>query len=252
MLLIRFFRIILPLLASLAGLVYISLTMAGGFRRHPFLDKVYLFKIDTTNIQAYKFPSERPPNVTPAEHIGLNNHYYFYMWGHCDARRHMYLKRCTKPKIGYHFNPLSILREKLLKGSVVKVPSKTGSFTDKVKIGSIVMTGLYAAGLVFSALLFLSKLIFAIFDLDDKAPRVIAGLAMIFNLLAATSSTALIIIIKRTIKTDAGYLNLKVHYGKSSLIYSWVAAYTVLIAYISLLIANRQLQKRRQATEKLY
>ncbi|KAG5513474.1 hypothetical protein PMAC_000905 [Pneumocystis sp. 'macacae'] len=252
MLLIRFFRVILPLLAAFAGLVYISLTMAGGFKRHSFLDKVYLFKIDATNIKAYKSPAGRAPNTSPAEHIGLSNNYYFYMWGYCHSRYPMRFKYCTKPKIGYYFNPLGILKKYLVKESVVKVPSKTGSFIDKVKIGSMIMTGFYAAGLVFTALLLLFKLVVAIFDLGDKAPRIIGCLAMIFTLLASISSTALIIVIKRTIKKDAGYLNLKVHYGKSSLIYSWVAAYTVLIAYISLLIANRQLQKRRQATEKLY
>ncbi|KAG4303871.1 hypothetical protein PORY_002725 [Pneumocystis oryctolagi] len=252
---LRFLRTLPVLVATAIGFCFIVFTILGNTRRSAFLDKIYLFKIDSSNIVAYKQPDARHPNVTAAENIGLGNKYYFYLWGYCEDHQHPKFTYCTDFSSGYYFDPVSILKRRLIRDAIVKLPSGTDSFINKVKISTIVVKSLYGSAIALILLLFIVSLVVSIFGLGDgvsSAVSFIAFTAMLFSLVASGCLTALIMTIKGKIENKAGYLNLVVNYGRMPIIYTWIAAYVIIVAYVVLLIMNQQIKRRRIATEKLY
>lgn len=248
-----FFRIVLPLLATLAGLACLVLTMVGGLKRHSFLDKTYMFEIDVSTIVPYEKPSTTLlSGTTVANSVGLSNHYYFYMWNFCEADTPLKIKRCSDPKIWYYFDPIDILQKQLGTGVRVKLPRDTKSFVRNVRVTSLVLEISSAVGVVAITLLLVFKTVSAVFDLGDSACRFAAAVATTDVLLTSIGVTGLILWIKDMVKKKAGYLKVYVTLGKMTLIFSWVSTYLIIVALISLLVAQRLIQKRRAATEKLY
>lgn len=254
MFILCFFRTILPLLAIVAGLVYILLTMLGGAQRQSLLDRVYLFRLDATNIRPYKMPEtiQYNANLSPAHKIGLENHYYFYIWNYCESSKYPRVKKCSSPNVQHYFDPVRILRKNLYKGVVVKLPSGTKSFIDRIRIVTICMTVTSSLAFILTILSLIFKLVAFAFKYDDKVPRGTVGITALMSFIASCFITSIPVSVKKMNDDNAGYLKVKVIYGSLMLIYTWIATFTILIAYVSSLIAYRHIQKRKTETEKLY
>lgn len=248
--LIRVFRTILPLVLLLAGLISLSLILFAGLKRNPYLDRNYMFKVDASHFKVQEVPNKMAHN-TSVESIGLMNNYYVYLWNHCESKhglKHLY---CSEPRFDYYFDSVRLLKARLKKGVLVKIPANSSQYHKRLRVTTYV--GLIA--LVLGLLLSVATLVFVVIITVSGSNAVFTSVLSGFSLFAYILGSGFLVgqyyQLADLIKKKANYLQVKPRLGTYGPFYLWLTCGITFTAFISLLLATRFFYNKREAA-KLY
>lgn len=248
--LVRIFRTLLPLLIIALSLVSLSLTVFAGLRRDPNIDKNYVFRIDATNISPYQ-GARREAGSTPANSIGLANYYYVYLWNHCESNTKMRFFYCSEPRFDYYFNSVRLLKARLKKDVLVRIPTGSDSYHKRLQVTSYCALAFLALGLVLSFATFVFVVIVTLAGSSAVFTSALSGVSTLVLITGSALVTGQYVELRNLIRDKAGYLRVTGGEGPQGLFFLWVSSALSLLSFISLLLATRFIRKR-EATAKLY
>lgn len=151
------------------------------------------------------------------------------------------ITNCSKPTSLYYFNPVKILLSELLAGATITLPSDILTILRLIQIASNVMLILFLLGIIFTFLsLLLSPLSLLRSPHFSPRPRscwVGCGLGLISFLAAFCTTVAAVVgtvmfTIMRNVLRSQPMLNIGAELGVQMLAFMWVAAGSVLFAFV--------------------
>jgi hypothetical protein len=96
--------------------VFLVLTNIGNVSTQKGLTRMYMFKLDVTNIVPAEIPDASLINSL-ARTLGLHDFYQVGMWNYCEGYNTDGVTQCSKPELLYWFNPVEIILNQLLAGA---------------------------------------------------------------------------------------------------------------------------------------
>ncbi|KTW31631.1 hypothetical protein T552_00270 [Pneumocystis carinii B80] len=247
---VRIFRTVLPLIIISLTLVSVSLTIFAGVRRDPYLDKNYVFKIDATQFAGQK-DLYSGSGSTPANKIGLANHYYVFLWNHCESNKDMKFMYCSKPRFDYYFNSVKLLKARLRRDARVRIPSGSDSYHKRLRVTSYCSLALLLLGMITSLATFVFVIIITLAGSSAVFTSTLSGVSTLFLILGSSLLTAQYLELSNLIRDKAGYLKVKGEEGIGGLFFLWFSSALSVLSFISLLLATRFIRKKKEAA-KLY
>lgn len=249
--LVRVFRTLLPLVVIALSLLSLCLTLFAGLRRDPYIDKNYVFKVDATNFAQYQGP-RHDAGSTPANSIGLANYYYVYLWNHCESNKKMNFFYCSRPRIDYYFNSVRLLKARLKRDVLVKIPTGSDSYHKRLQITSYCALAFLAFGLVLSFTTFVFVGIITLVGSGAAFTSALSGISTLVLIIGSGLVSGQYLELKNLIRDKASYLKVTGEEGSWGLFFLWASSALSLLSFISLLLATRFIRNKREATAKLY
>ncbi|OBT65269.1 hypothetical protein VE03_04654 [Pseudogymnoascus sp. 23342-1-I1] len=225
------------------GFIFLILILTAQTSLKPVLKSTWFIKIDLSNILVRSTTpgSEFPLLNSIARSLGLHDFYLVGLWNYCEGYNDEGITNCSKPVSLYYFNPVKILLSELLAGATITLPSDILTILRLIQIASNAMFLLFLLGIIFTFLsLLLSPL--SLLRSPHFSPRqrscwvgcglgLISFLAAFCTIVAAVVGTVMFTIMRNVLKSQP-MLNIGAELGVQMLAFMWVAAGSVLFAFV--------------------
>ncbi|KAH7084985.1 SUR7/PalI family-domain-containing protein [Paraphoma chrysanthemicola] len=239
------------------ALVFLILVEIAGTSNRSIIKNWYFLKLDVSNVVPSSVPNFALIN-TIAQSLGLHDFYQVGLWGFCEGYQGEGVTFCSEPKALYWFNPVEILRNELLAGASINLPSDINDILDLIRLASRWMFGLFLTGACLTFVLIFAMPL-SIFTRWLTFP--VAFFAF-FNALVVTAAsviaTVMFIIFRNTI-TGVAEVNIGAEVGITLFVFMWIASAFTIFAWLVQMglcccCASRRDVKsgRKRGSEKAY
>ncbi|KAF2201987.1 hypothetical protein GQ43DRAFT_471281 [Delitschia confertaspora ATCC 74209] len=210
--------------------VFLILVEIGGTHKSGAIRNWFFLKLDLSHIVPTSVPNFALIN-TIAQTIGLHDFYQVGLWGFCEGYKGVGVTYCSKPETLYWFNPVQILKNELLSGAVITLPTDINDILDLIKIASQVMFGLFLTSNVLS---FVLAFITPLSVFSRWASFAIAILVFLNALFCTTASiiATVMFVIFRNVIGSVQELNLSAQIGTKMFAFMWVASAFSIFAWL--------------------
>ncbi|KAF2833838.1 hypothetical protein CC86DRAFT_15649 [Ophiobolus disseminans] len=239
------------------ALIFLILVQIAGTSNRSIINNWYFIRLDLSNVVPSTVPNFALIN-TIAQSLGLHDFYQVGLWGFCEGYQGEGVTFCSEPQTLYWFNPVEILRNELLAGASINLPSDINDILDLIRFVSRWMFGLFLTGTCLSfVLIFLMPL--SIFTRWLALPvAIFAFLNALVVTAASIVATVMFIIFRNTI-TQVSELNIGAEIGMTLFVFMWIASAFTIFAWLVQMglcccCASRRDVKsgRKRGSEKAY
>ncbi|KAF1921807.1 SUR7/PalI family-domain-containing protein [Ampelomyces quisqualis] len=239
------------------ALVFLILVEIANIKNKSIINDWYFIKLDLSNVVPSSVPNFALIN-TIAQSLGLHDFYQVGLWGFCEGYRGEGVTFCSEPQTLYWFNPVEILRNELLAGASINLPSDINDILDLIQYVSQWMFGLFLTGTCLTfVLIFLMPV--SVFTRWLALPvAILAFLNALIVTAASIIATVMFIIFRNTI-TGVAELNIGAEIGVTVFVFMWIASAFAIFAWLVQMglcccCASRRDVKtgRKRGSEKAY
>lgn len=213
----------------LLAVIFLILVLIGNIDDRAVINQTYFFKLDVSNVIPVSVPNAVLLNSV-ARSLGLHDFYQVGLWNFCQGYNDEGITDCSDPEALWWFNPIDILRDQLLAGASIALPSDVNTVLTILRIGQQVMFGFFLAGICLAFVLlfvgFLSlrsrwwSLPLAIFAFID------AVLVTVASIVGTAMSVG-----ARIALTAQDELNLRADIGVRMFVFMWIASVASIVAF---------------------